>query len=78
MTSHFEDLWERCEKLFQENINKTDTSSIINELSMKVDLYKKLDQKDAIDIEIIKSRLLGEILLTLTSLSIKDNINVFS
>lgn len=75
---HFEELWEKCEK-FQES-NLVDSSSILDELLMKVTLYKNLDSKKDISFEDKKStklRLMGEILFTITSLSLKDDINVF-
>jgi hypothetical protein len=77
MPVHFEDLWEQCEKLHQES-NSTDVSIIIDELLMKLKLYKMLDDKIKTEDQLLaKSRLLGEILLTITKISLKDNINVF-
>jgi|WetSurMetagenome_2_1015567.scaffolds.fasta_scaffold599980_2 hypothetical protein len=80
MTVHFEDLWEKCENLHQDFIEKEETQIIINELLMKLNLYKALDEKKEIpkeELEKVKSRTFGEILLTLTNLSLKDRINVF-
>lgn len=77
---HFEELWEKCEQLHQESINEGTASDIINELMMKFNIYKVIDSKTEIPLEErqkIKSRTLGEILLTLTNLSLKDNINVY-
>lgn len=77
MPIHFEDLWEQCEKLHQES-NSNDVSIIIDELLMKLKLYKMLDDKIKTEDQLLaKSRLLGEILLTITKISLKDNINVF-
>ncbi len=80
MPIHFEELWENCENLHKD-LGKGDTvASVIDELAMKINLYKLLDGKTEITEEErqkIKSRTLGEILLTLTNLSLKDNINVF-
>lgn len=77
---HFEELWEKCENL-QKEINSNDSSQeIINELILKINLYKAIDAKIEMSEEDrtkIKSRTLGEILLTLTGLSFKDNINVY-
>lgn len=78
MSMHFENLWETCEQLHQE---KNDVQLILDEVAMKLDLYRKIDQKSEIssdDKEKIKSRMLGEILLTITKLSLTDNINVFA
>lgn len=78
MIKTFNELWEACE-----NISKNDQSmaSIIDEIIMKLTLYKMVDLKKQISAEenkIAKSRILGEILLSITKISIKDNINVFS
>lgn len=80
MTLHFEELWEKCEKFHQETSKNDNVGSIIDELIMKLNLYKMIDLKTELPIEeqeIIKSRTMGEILLTLTNASLKDNINVF-
>jgi hypothetical protein len=80
MAIHFEDLWEKCEKFHQAEGNEGSAASLIDELMMKLNLYKVIDLKPEIpeeDRQKIKSRTLGEILLTLTQLSLKDNINVF-
>lgn len=77
MPDHFENLWEKCEALHAE---QGPASEILDELVLKVNLYKALDTKKEIDEserQIIKSRAMGEILLTLTKLSLKDNINVY-
>ncbi len=77
---HFEELWEKCEILHKENGGPDPVPAIMDELSMKVNLYKLLDGKEDLpqeEREKVKSRTLGEILLTLTNLSLKDNINVF-
>lgn len=80
MTAHFEELWENCENLHKKNLNNDSVITIIDELNMKINLYKLLDgkidlQKD--ELQKIKSRTMGEILLTLTKLSLIDNINVY-
>jgi hypothetical protein len=61
-------------------VGKIESSSILDELILKINLYKALDQKTEIadsERQTIKSRTMGEILLTLTKLSMKDNINVY-
>lgn len=78
--AHFEDLWEQGEKLHQESDTDTDISQLVDELMIKLNLYKAIDLQTEIpaeDRKKIKSRTLGEILLTLTHVSLKDNINVF-
>lgn len=74
---HFEDLWEDSEKLHLD----ADVKDILNELILKINLYQIIDSKSEIpdDERIkVKSRTMGEILLTLTNLSFKDNINVYN
>lgn len=76
---HFEELWEKCENLHKEN-GKATVLATIDELSMKINLYKMIDGKEDLPVEDrqkIKSRTMGEILLTLTNLSLIDNINVY-
>lgn len=82
MTMHFEELWEKCEKFHQDDSkDDADCQSVLDELMMKINLYKVVltsqEAPKSEDVEKAKSRLLGEILLTLTNLSLKENINVF-
>lgn len=77
---HFEQLWEDCEKHHQETKGDTSVLMLINELVMKLNLYNALEQRTELGNEernVSKSRIAGEILLALTHLSLKDNINVF-
>lgn len=74
----FEKVWENSEKLYEGD--DSPTTSILDELSMKINLYKMIDSKTDIpddERQKVKSRTMGEILLTLTHLSLKDNINVY-
>lgn len=80
MLMHFEELWEKCENLHKESIDKQSVPSVMDELAMKINLYKIIDLKEEVPLEErqkIKSRTMGEILLTLTNLSLLDNINVY-
>jgi hypothetical protein len=76
---HFEDLWEKCENLFSDTISADSTSDIIKELLVKINIYKTIHESDykSEDLHNIKLRTFGEILLTLTNLSLKEQINVF-
>lgn len=78
MAIHFEELWEQCEQFHKENSTGTQ-SSILEELLLKVNLYKAISsQKETpADLQEAKSRLLGEIILTLTNLSLQENVNVY-
>lgn len=81
MVAHFEELWEQCENLQKEITENTEVKVIIDELLMKLKLYQMIDAQLASIAEEehfkVKSRALGEILLTITCLSMKDSINVF-
>lgn len=77
---HFEELWEKCESLHKDNAGLDQASALIEELGLKFNIYKVIDQRTDIPQEErqkIKSRTLGEILLTLTNISLIDNIDVF-
>ena len=78
--NHFENVWEQAEN-FHKNANLgADASQILDELNLKIELYKTIDtNKEHLKEESsnIKSRLFGEILLSLTNLSLIDNINTF-
>ena len=77
---HFEELWEKCENFQKESASNMGPKFMIDELIMKLGLYKAVDAKADIpdeDRQKVKSRILGEILLVITGLSLKDNINVY-
>ena len=79
-TQHFETLWEQCEQHHQISKDNTSVLMLINELVMKLNLYNALEQRTELPNEeqhASKSRIMGEILMALTHLSLKDNINVF-
>jgi hypothetical protein len=81
MTTHFETLWERCEQYHQDSKGDASFLMLINELVMKANLLNVIEQKTELskeDSQAAKSRLIGEILLVLTHMSLKDNINVFT
>lgn len=76
---HFEDLWQSCEDFNKDKKEET-ISSLLEELEYKIALYKVIDNKKDIPKEEkfkIKSRTLGEILLSLTNISLIDDINVY-
>jgi hypothetical protein len=81
MIISFSELWEKCEELHKDASKDEVVESLVEKLLMQINLYKLIDLKTDIpqeDREKIKSRTFGEILFTLTNLSLKDNINVFS
>ncbi len=76
---HFENVWEECEKSHGE-ITSENINTILSELELKINFYKKIieiSKEPSEDIQNIKSRTLGEILYTLTKISLKENINVY-
>lgn len=78
---HFEELWESCENFHKKDIKLSSSASIIDELSLKIKLYSTINLNNKIsdeDKKALKSRALGEILLTITNLSLIDDINVFA
>ena len=72
---HFEDLWEFCENHYK--FNDAIYKEVLNELLMKVNLYKTISTQSISEEELNKAKafIFGEILLSLTILSKKDNIN---
>lgn len=74
----FNELWEQCEQFHKEAGNNV-SASIITELLLKIKFYTAIDSKELPmdDKQKIKSRLLGEILLNITNISLIDNINVY-
>lgn len=80
MPMHFEELWVRCEQFHTDAALGGTVSSVIEEMTMKIGLYKAIDSRTEIPEEErqkLKSRTMGEILLTLTNLSAKDNVDVY-
>lgn len=78
---HFEEIWEKSEQTNKEINDQEDIQIILNELILKVNLYKAIDLKKEVaqeDHKKAKSRILGEILFTLTNISLRDDINVFN
>ena len=75
----FEELWVKCEDLQKEITAENSTSGILESIVMIINLYKTIDAKEIpnVDQQQIKSCTMGEILLALTAISLKDNINVY-
>ena len=81
MAIPFEELWEQCEQFQQTTAGDQSVQSLLDELVLKINLYKALDSKESElpeqDRLHIKTRTLGEIMLSLTGISAKDNINTY-
>jgi hypothetical protein len=81
MAISFDDLWNQCEELNKNTSANQPLDGVLNELELKVNLYKTLCEKippNAEELAGIKSRAMGEILFTLTKLSLRENINVYA
>jgi hypothetical protein len=77
---HFEELWEQCEKFHQESDGQENNPALIEEVMMKFNLYQVIDSRQDLSAEekqTLKAFTLGEVLLTLTHLSLNDNIDVY-
>jgi hypothetical protein len=77
MIKTFEELWTKCEDF---NKNTSNTNDSINEILMKFNLYLSIDKKEISNDEKnkLKNRVMGEILLSLSNISLLDNINIFA
>lgn len=81
MVKHFESIWEDSENYYKESSSNSNVDSIITELLLKVNLYNSIDQNDKFPEDQkkkIKLHTFGEMLMTLTQLSLKDNINSYA
>jgi hypothetical protein len=78
---HFETLWTECESYHKDNqTTNSNPDSIVDELLMKLKLYKVISSKYEIpetDLKGLKSRALGEVMLAITNLSLVEDINVY-
>lgn len=77
----FEALWEQCEAFHQSSLSKSDAEANMDELAMKITLYKTLSSKKDMrpeDMRAIKKRVMGEILFALTKLSDNDDVNTYT
>jgi len=72
---HFEELWENAESIASNN----STQSVLEELELKIKLYKAIHSKELPEEQIknLKLKTIGEILLTITNLSANDKLDVF-
>jgi hypothetical protein len=70
---HFEDIWNESESFHSKE------SFSFEELELKIKIYQLLDSTNLSEEDKNKAKEIafGEILFTLTNLSLKDNINVF-
>ncbi len=76
--THFEELWTKAE-MFSSS-QEDDVPAIVHEIELKVSLYGKMISQDLPpgELLLLKKRVMGEILYSLTKLSAKENLDVFS
>jgi len=79
MSLHFEDIWTNAENYHKDG-EPLSVSDILEELILKLNFYKAIDEKEELsneDKRKIKSHTFGEMLFTLTALSLNDNVNTY-
>jgi len=82
--AHFEDLWNEAEQLLAENTKVSRLEELGREGEVKMRLLgfvRQLQYEDHRSDEEVKSlmtRTMGKLLLTLTQISMKENIDVFA
>jgi hypothetical protein len=76
----FDQVWEESELISKQLNSDSKPSSIIDEISLKLNLYKSICENESMDSdEKFKTQefIMGEILFSLSALSYNENINVF-
>ena len=77
----FDKIWELAEQFHIKKNFKRSSQEIVEELHYKLNLYNLLENKELNlpeeERQKAKSHTFGEILLTLTNLSLRDNVNVY-
>ena len=77
---HFEGLWEQAEQQLQRETNSLSVKDLTEQIITQMSAYRAIDES-AVPIEAknkLKENWMGDILLTMTQLSYKDNINTFT
>lgn len=78
---HFEDLWNKSEEIaihIHKDISSTD---VLDHVKVLIENYQDLLTNEAIPNEVVaslKNRYLGEIVFLLTTISARDNVNVYA
>lgn len=77
---HFENLWEDAEKTLSDETNISSQEELIKEIEAKLTVYNLLCKASMPEQDLfrLKTHTLGKIILAITQLSAKDNINVFA
>jgi hypothetical protein len=79
---HFEELWNEAESISIKNIDRSSSSNILDELIMKLSLYRSLENKqeflEKIGLNELREICFGEALFIFTKLAAKDNINAYA
>jgi hypothetical protein len=80
MSDQFADLWNTAESLLQTETNSLSVQNLTEQLITQMSAYRAIDESTA-PVEAknkLKENWMGSILLTMTQLSYKDNINTFT
>ena len=74
---HFEYLWVLAENKLKDETEASTIEQICKEMSVKLALYGSLTNYTE-DISFAKNRLLGDIVLLLTQITMKDNVDIYA
>ena len=81
MSYTFEDLWNDAETTMAPETQQCSLQEIIKELEAKLSIFNTVSQNTSMKEEdrlALKARVFGKIMIVLTKLTLKDNINVYS
>lgn len=82
MVKTFDNIWEDAEKLLEQETSHSSTSQLIKECIAKLSMLDSLSSLENTmpteDLLRLKSHAMGKVLLVLTQISMKDNINVYT
>ena len=80
MAETFNELWENAEKALKEETNLSSSEDLVKEIIAKFKLYSLVSNSGFAeeDCSRLRSHAFGKILLAITQLSFKDNVNVYA
>jgi len=77
----FDQVWEEGEALFKDQVSPDDLEPALKELELKIGIFRLLSEKKEIppeEMKAMKMKTMGEILLSMTHISLLENINVYA
>ena len=81
MVMSFSELWEEAETVMQDEVSVSSSEELVKEAEGKLRIYNLINRNSSMpeeDQRRLKSHTFGKIMLVLTQLSAKDNINVYA